>query len=177
MEGKQGGSRIARGAAAFRSGIRGAFPRLGSIFLVILPISLGVSLLDWLGLVSWIARLTFPLPGLIGLPGEASLVLAASAFLSVYGSLAVALSLHFDMREATILAMLCLIAHNLVVETAQMKRTGSSRAKMLCLRLWAAIVAAFVFNALLPAGLAAQRFTEAASSIRPSFGGMLLAWG
>jgi spore maturation protein SpmB len=176
MEDKQAKPAGGRVAAAMGSGIRGAIRTIAFLLKVILPVTLAVALLDWLGFLSTLARSMSPVMGLVGLPGEASLVFISSVFLNIYSAIAVASSLPLDMRAVTILAIMCLTAHNLIVETAVMKRTGSSGLKMLCLRIGTAFAAAFAFNLLLPGSLATHPFSTGGGGFRPGFLGMLGSW-
>jgi hypothetical protein len=167
----------ARMAAAVRAGTIGGFKTMWFLLRIVVPVSFAVAFLDWTGALAWIAGLMSPAMGLIGLPGEASLVFISSAFLNIYSAIAVGLSMSLDLRSATILAIMCLTAHNLIVETAVMKKTGSSAAKMLLLRIVAAFVAAYVYSVLLPASMAKLPFSSAGNSSALSFLGMLAAWG
>jgi hypothetical protein len=60
-------------------------------------------------------------------------------------------TLGFGFREGTILAVMCLISHALIVETAIQKKTGSSPWRMVLTRLSASFIAAFMLNLILPA--------------------------
>jgi spore maturation protein SpmB len=144
---------------------------------IIVPVTFAVALLDWLGALSWIARVLAPVMAILGLPGEAALVFISSVFLNIYSAIAVAYSMSLDMRSVTILAIMCLTAHNLIVETAVMKKTGSSSLKMALLRIGSAFVAGYAFHLLLPASLAGQHLSSSAGGARPDFPGMLGAWG
>jgi hypothetical protein len=177
MEEDQRKSPGARAAGALRSGAEGALRTIWFLLRIVVPVTLAVALLDWCGALAWIARLMAPMMGLVGLPGEASLVFISSVFLNIYSAIAVALTMQLDMRSITILAIMCLTAHNLVVETAVMKKTGSSGLKMAILRVAVAFLAAYAFNLLLPASLSALPFSSAQAGTRPEFLGMLGAWG
>jgi len=119
-----------------------------------------------------------PLMQFIGLPGAAALVFITSAFLNIYSAIAVAFSMSLDMRSATILAIMCLTAHNLIVETAVMRKTGSSGLKMVFLRILAAFAAAYVYNLLLPEDLGSVPFSSSLDLAgRPEFLGMIANWG
>ena len=160
------------------SGCKGALRTIWFLLRIIVPITLSVCLLDWFGALSWIARFLTPLMDLVGLPGGASLVFISSVFLNIYSAIAVALTMSLDMRSATILAIMCLTAHNLIVETAVMKKTGSSGTKMVFMRISFAFFAAYAFNLLLPEYLRSVPFSSsAATAMRPDFFGMLAAWG
>ena len=117
---------------------------------ITIPISLAVTLLSYLGVVGFIADFLNPAFSLIGLPGEASLVFITSIFLNVYSAIAVISQFPLSMREITILAVMCLIAHNLIVETAVQMKTGSKGWQMVTLRLSMAVVSGFFLNLLLP---------------------------
>ncbi len=167
-----------RATSAAILGCKGALRTIWFLLRTIVPITLAVSLLDWLGALAWVARLAAPAMALVGLPGRASLVFILSAFLNIYSAIAVALAMSLDLRSATILAIMCLTAHNLVVETAVMKKTGSSGTKMVALRLAFACAAAYAYNLLLPDFLRFVSFSSVASSSGArDFPGMLAAWG
>lgn len=176
MEEQQPRSLGARVAGALLSGCKAAGRTIWFLLRIIVPVTLAVALLDWLGALAWFSRFLSPVMGLVGLSGEAALVFISSVFLNIYSAIAVASSMALDLRSATILAIMCLTAHNLIVETAVMKKTGSSGAKMAALRVVCAFAAAFAFNLLLPSSLSSIPFASASSSGRPDFLGMLLSW-
>ncbi|QQO11429.1 transporter [Breznakiella homolactica] len=131
-------------------------PALSSIrFLltIMLPVSLLVLLLDHSGILYYTARFLDPVMRIIGLPGEASLVFLSSVFLNIYSAIAVIQNLSLSGREIAILASMCLIAHNLIVECAVMGKTGSNPFKMAALRICFALIAGFLLNLVLPAAL------------------------
>ena len=163
-------------AAATRAGFSGGLRTILFLLRIVVPVTLVVALLDWFGTLAWIAKLMAPAMGLVGLPGEASLVFISSVFLNIYSAIAVASSLALDLRAATILAIMCLTAHNLLVETAVMKKTGSSGLKMVLLRIAVAFIIAFVFELILPDSLAALAFSSVGGGIKPEFLGMLTVW-
>jgi hypothetical protein len=168
----------ARVVSALLSGFKASVRTIWFLLRIIIPITFAVFLLNWLGALSWIARFMSPLMSLIGLPGGASLVFISSAFLNIYSAIAIALAMTLDMRSATILAIMCLTAHNLIVETAVMKKTGSSAIKMVFLRITIAFLAAYAFNLLLPEYLGSVPFSSGAgTAASPEFLDMLAAWG
>ncbi len=117
---------------------------------IILPISLVVRLLQYSGVLTVVAGSLDPVFAFLGLPGESAIVFLTSIFLPLYSSIAVMASLTLTLREATILAIMCLVAHNLLVECAIQKKTGSSFWWMITLRIGMALVIAFVLNHILP---------------------------
>ncbi|MGB4587279.1 MAG: nucleoside recognition domain-containing protein, partial [Rectinemataceae bacterium] len=135
---------------AAAKGARKSVSTILFLLKIMVPTSLAVALLGWSGLLQVIAKFLSPLMRLIGLPGEAALVFISGALLNNYSAIAVMGSLPLTVRDATILAMMSLTAHNLVAETAVMKSVGSSAVKMVLLRVGTAIIGAFVLNLLLP---------------------------
>lgn len=146
------------------SSVLTALPKSGKTILwllkIILPISLAVTLLQYWGVIAQMASVLTPLFSLIGLPGESAIVFISSIFLSLYAPIAILATLALDMREITILALMCLISHNMIVETAIQKKTGSSAFIMFTLRIVTSFVAAFLMNLILPAQLGAAQVVE-----------------
>lgn len=134
--------------------VREALPKSGKLSLwllkIILPISLAVRLLDYYGVIEWLAGYMNPVFQLVGLPGALAIVFITSIFLPLYAAIAVMTSLAMTMREATILSIMCLVAHNLPVECAVTRKTGSSFVGMFALRIVMAFVVAVFLNTLLP---------------------------
>lgn len=162
------------------AGIDGARKSLSTILFLcklMIPTSLAVSLLGWSGLLHVIADYLSPLMRLLGLPGQAAFVFISGALLNNYSAIAVMGSLSLSLRDATILAVMCLISHNLIVETTVMKSTGSSAVKMVLLRLGCSIVAAFFLNLLLPHSMAEIVFSQGVAAGKTAFLPMLGAWG
>lgn len=135
--------------------ILASFPTSGTtvwwLLKIIIPISLVVSLLQYWGIIAIIASVLAPAFSLIGLPGESAIVFISSIFLPLYAPIAIIATLPLEIREITILALMCLISHNLLVETAIQKKTGSSAITMFSLRIVASFVSAFILNLLMPA--------------------------
>lgn len=139
-----------------------------------IPVSFGVFLLDFFGILNVIAGVVAPFFQLIGLSGQASVVLITSFFTNIYSVIAVMTTLGIGYREGTILAVMCLISHALIVETAIQKRTGSAPWRMVVVRLSASFIAAFGLNLMLPA----EELTQAIGAVQetPAFADALLNW-
>lgn len=120
---------------------------------IMLPVSLGVSVLQYMGILNIISDFLNPAFHLVGLPGESALVFITSAVLNIYACIAVIGTMMLDMREITILALMCLISHNMIVETAIQKKTGSSAIRIVVIRLLSSLIAAMFLNSVLPRSL------------------------
>jgi len=156
-----------------------AIPKAGKtiwwLLKIILPISLIVSFLQYWGIVSLIASFLSPAFSFIGLPGESAVVFITSIFLPLYAPIAIITTLPLDLREITILALMCLISHNLFVETAVQKKTGSSALIMFFLRLSTSLIGAFILNLLLPEHIGSSH-TIQQSIVFPNVQDMLYSW-
>lgn len=142
---------------------------------IILPISFAVSLLQYYGFIAIMAEYLTPLFSVVGLPGESAIVFISSIFLSLYAPIAIMATLALDLREVTILALMCLITHNLFVESAVQKKTGSSYFIMFTLRIFTSFLAAFLLNYFLPENIGTNMVAEKAVTYA-GLPEMIVAW-
>lgn len=168
-----------RTLARLLSAVKSAMPISGrtSVWLlkIIIPITLIVSILQYLGVIEVVAKALTPLFSYIGLPGEAAIVFLTSIFLSLYAPIAVIATLPLNPRDITILAVMCLIAHNMIVETAVQHKTGSNYAGIFAIRIIGAFVAAFFLNLFLPpTSEVAQIVLD--NDVEPTFWQMMQSW-
>ncbi|HPJ61947.1 nucleoside recognition domain-containing protein [Lentimicrobium sp.] len=120
---------------------------------ITVPVSLAVMLLDHYGILSLVAGYTSPLFSRLGLPGASAVVFITSIFTNIYSVVAILAMLDFPLREGTILAVMCLISHGFLIESAVMKRTGSSVARMVLVRLTGSFLAAWLLNLVMPGNM------------------------
>lgn len=117
---------------------------------IMLPVSLVVTVLQYLGVIAWLAQYLNPVFQYLGLPGASAIAFVTGASVTTYACLAVMLSMQLTMREATIIAIMVLICHALPMECAVVKRVGSNPWRMAVLRIAAAFLAALYLNLVLP---------------------------
>ena len=147
------------------------------IIAITVPVSFGVLLLKMTGLLPVIARLFAPLFALFGMPGESALVFVTAGLVNIYACIAVIEALDLTGRTVTILALMCLISHNLPVETAVQKKTGTSFFVILGVRLATSFCGAFALNLLLPAdGRSIVPSVGANTMVAGPFGMELMGW-
>lgn len=115
-----------------------------------LPVSFTVLILDHFGVLILMAEYARPVFQVIGLPGIAALVLITSIFTNIYSVVAVLSTLALPVRDGTILAVMCLVSHGFIIETAILKKTGSSATRMLFLRLMSSFALGAILNFVLP---------------------------
>ena len=115
------------------------------------PVSFAVTLLQHWGILDYIAHALEPVCRLFGLRGEAALVIVTTALMNIYSGIAVIQSIPFTAREICIMALMGLLAHNLIVETLVQIKTGSKGWRMVCLRLAGLAAGGLFLNWTLPA--------------------------
>jgi len=161
---------------AICSGLPKAGRTLVWLLKLIVPISLGVQLLQYSGLLNYAALAINPLFHVIGLPGTSAIAFVCSLFLPLYAPIAVIGTMTLTIRQISILAIMCLISHNTLVETAVQKKTGSSYWFIWFLRIGMSFLAAFLWNIMLPEDMGAAPTITASASVEQTFGQMMLAW-
>ena len=145
-----------------------------------IPILVAVKLLKELGWITVLAKPLAPLMGLVGLPPECGLTFATALANNLYAAVAVHAALvpgmaPLSVAQATVLATMMLIAHNLFVEGAIAKQCGPSFWGQVGLRLGGAfgcgalLWAVFSWTGLF-AGPAPLLFTPPAADVT------LLGW-
>jgi len=120
---------------------------------ITVPVSFGVMLLDYFGILALMAQYTGPVFMHIGLPGVSAIVLVTSIFTNIYSVVAVLSLLHLPMREGIIIGTMCLVSHGFLIETAVIKRTGSSAIRMLLLRLTGSLIIGWMLNLIMPGNM------------------------
>jgi len=107
-------------------------------------------LLDYFGGLEFVAQHTSPIFKLIGLPGVAAIVIITSIFTNIYSVIAVLTALALPVRDGTIIAIMCLVSHGFIIETAVLKKTGSSPFRMIMLRLISRFLIGWGLNLIIP---------------------------
>ena len=134
------------------AGIKTVKPALLTIkffFIVMIPVSLVVVLLDASGILFYVSRIMQPLMRIIGLPGEAALVFISSILLNIYSAIAVINTLNLEVGAVIILATMCCIAHNFLVECIVTTKTGSSVIEIIVARLVCAFGAGWLIHLII----------------------------
>lgn len=159
---------------AVKESIPKAFSTSKWLLSIMIPVSFGVLLLNYTGVLGQVSSYLAPAFEFIGLPGESAFVLLTSIFTNIYTAIAVITSLELEGRVVTILAAMCLVAHGFVIETAVLKKTGSSMLRMILLRLTGSFVLGVFLNWALPA----DSFQAYAGVLvqQESFGNLFMAW-
>ncbi len=137
----------------FESGRRGLVTGLSTAWFLIkvmVPTILLVNLAKATGVLALLAQSAAPFMKVFNLPGEASLVLLTGALVNLYAAIAVAVNITLTAKSMTVMAIMILIAHNLVVETAVQSKAGTPAAVMLISRISASCLAGLIFARIIP---------------------------
>jgi hypothetical protein len=141
---------------------------------ITVPVSFGVMLLDYFGILALMAQYTGPVFRYLGLPGISAIVLVTSIFTNIYSVVAVLSLLQLPVREGIILASMCLVSHGFIIETAVMKRTGSSAIRMILLRLSGSFVIAWMLNLIMPGSISIDMI--AVTQQHEAFSSVFIHW-
>lgn len=120
------------------------------ILKAMLPLAFIVGTLQYFGLLNTFSNYVSPAFQLIGLSGKASIAFISSVFISTYAAIGTISALNLNLREIIILGSMCVISHNMIVECAIQKKTGSSGIAIFIVRLIVSFLSAIILNWLLP---------------------------
>lgn len=132
-----------------------------ALFRIIVPIAIGVRLLELAGIIKLLGQLLAPVMALVGLPGSMGLVWATTIVTNIYGGMVVfagvAPGAGLTVAQVTVLATMMLIAHAIPVEASIARQAGTSFRAMAALRIGGALVAGILLNLLYLASNTLQR--------------------
>lgn len=121
-----------------------------ALFRIIVPIAIGVRLLELAGAIDLLGRLLSPLMAVVGLPGSMGLVWATTLITNLYGGMVVfagvAPTAGLSVAQVTVLATMMLIAHAIPVEASIARQAGTRFSTMAALRIVAALIAGGLLN-------------------------------
>jgi hypothetical protein len=126
----------------FSNGLKTSFVLLK----VIIPVFIAIKILEHTPIIGWVSKLCDPLMGFIGLPGEAALAVVTGMFLNFYAVIGIIMALDLTAWQITIVAVILCCCHELVIETAIIKKTGIRVWPIMAVRLSSAIAAGAGLN-------------------------------
>ncbi|MGB9905668.1 MAG: nucleoside recognition domain-containing protein [Desulfotomaculales bacterium] len=136
-------------ADTFKRGFAKGFSTTWELTKVVLPVYVLVTFLKYTPVLGWVTGACAPVMRVFGLSGEAAVPLVLGKVLNLYAALGAIASLQLSNREITILAVMLLISHNLLVESAVSGRTGVSAPAMFFFRLLLSFACGAVLNLIL----------------------------
>lgn len=149
-----------------------------SVLVIMIPVSLCMTLLQASGFLEKISWILSPVMSVFSLPAEASIALIVGALINIYAGIAVMGTMPLNIWSINIIAVMMLICHNLIVESAVQSKTGVSGLKMSLFRIAAALSMGWFLTLVLPESMKLQQglLGTAAATHAQSFLNMLTVW-
>lgn len=132
----------------FSRGIKNGYKTLSSLLKFMIPVYIIVSILMDSGILTKLANYFSPVMSIFGLPGEASLTILIGYFVSMSGSLGTIVAFDLTSTQATTLAIMVSIAHNLFAESAIVKKIGVSALLSSLIRIFFSLLCGFIYYRL-----------------------------
>lgn len=129
----------------FRRGLNKGIHTVIELAKIMIPVYIAVRILDYSGILSMISYFFEPIMSIVGLPGEASLAIVIGYAINIYAALGIIASITLNVKQATTLAIMISIAHNLIAETAITKKLGVSAIAMILIRISVSFVCGFIY--------------------------------
>ncbi len=117
-----------------------------ALLKVVIPVFAVVKVLEHTPLIAWISNACDPLMRLVGLPGEAALPVVTGMLVNFYAALGIILALGLSAWQITTVAIMLCCCHELVLESAIIKKAGIPAWPILAIRLLTAFSAGVVMN-------------------------------
>jgi len=113
---------------------------------IILPVYAAVTILGHTPAISWISRFFEPVMRITGLPGEAAIAFITGALVNIYAAVGIIIALDLTPWQITIIAVMLNISHELIVESAILKKIGVNFFPILVIRLACSFLIGGVLN-------------------------------
>lgn len=132
-----------------KQGFKKGLNTLWYLTKIIVPVYFFVTFLKMTQILDVISAWFEPSMRLLGLPGEASVVLVLGNVVNLYAGIGAIKSLSLDVKQITILAVMLSFSHSLFLETTVAKKTGVSLLFVVSIRLLLALVSGLILNIIL----------------------------
>ena len=131
---------------AIIEGLKKSFKLILKLALFIIPVYLVVSILEYTGALSYVAKWFEPIMVIFGLPGEAALALLVASFVNIYAALGVIGKIALSVKQLTILGAMIGCCHTLLIETTVIKSLNMPRYIQIIIRVVSALVIGILMN-------------------------------
>jgi spore maturation protein SpmB len=133
----------------FKKGLKRGLSVMIELTKIMLPIYIIVEILKYTGILEIISKLFIPFMSLMGLPGEAAFALIIGGAVNIYAALGVIASISITSKQATIIAVVIAISHNLIGESAVIKKIGVNPLFISGLRIAVSFISGIALNIIL----------------------------
>ncbi|WP_052002669.1 nucleoside recognition domain-containing protein [Caldisalinibacter kiritimatiensis] len=131
------------------NGLKSGIKTTWMLTKIIIPVYIFVTILKQTPAIEWISYLFSPIMNLVGLPGEAAIIIVLGNVVNLYAAIGAVASITLSVKEITIIAVMLSFSHSLFVETAVAKNTGVNVLIVLILRLSLAFISGIILNIVL----------------------------
>lgn len=120
------------------------------LYKIMIPVLIGVKILDELGMIQMLSGLLEPFMQVVGLPGASALVWGTTLLLNLYAGMIViaTLGLQFTIEQITVLSTMMLVAHNIPIEGAICTKSGTRFLTMTFIRIGGAYLLGFILHVI-----------------------------
>ena len=117
-----------------------------------IPVSIGVKILEFTGMLSLLGKALSPLMKLVGLPGATGIVWASAMLSNIYGGMiafaSIQGSITLTTAQVTVLSLMMLLAHTFPIELQVAYRAGVRLPVIFAIRFGFALLAGIILNAI-----------------------------
>ena len=128
-----------------KRGFKNGIDTLIELSKILVPVYIAVEILSVSGLLNILAEFFKPVMSILGLPGEASLVIILGYFLGTYAGLGAIAAMELNTVQITTIAIMLSISHSLISETAIVKKLGASAAASITVRVFFSFFMGFIY--------------------------------
>ncbi|TAH24755.1 MAG: hypothetical protein EAZ07_08890 [Cytophagales bacterium] len=115
-----------------------------------LPISIGIKVLESLGVLKYLGKMLSPLMNLVGLPGDTGIVWASAMLSNIYGGMIAYAQMGngiiLSEAQITVLTLMMLVAHTFPIELAVAHKSGVRWYVMFMIRFCFALMLGMILN-------------------------------
>jgi hypothetical protein len=123
------------------------------ILKLVIPFAILSDILQYYGLIEYLAFIFTPITDSLNLPAGVALALASGVFLNIYAAIAVAASFSLSGYEWTIIGVFVSICHSLPMEGAILKKVGVKLWQHFSVRFIFAYLGAYIASVITPTDL------------------------
>ncbi len=116
---------------------------------IVIPVVFAITLIKSVGILSYISKLFEPFMQIFNLPGQASLPIILGGTVNLYAAISAIETLNLSSSQITTVAIMLLIAHSLVLETAVITTIGVKKRIQLILRISVAVIVGIIVGGML----------------------------
>ncbi len=123
-----------------------------TIFKIMIPVSVGVKILEYTGMLDLLGEALSPLMKLVGLPGATGVVWASAMLSNIYGGMIAFASIQggisLTTAQVTVLSLIMLVAHTFPIELQVAYRAGVRLPVIFVIRFGFALLGGMILNAI-----------------------------